>query len=482
MIRPIGFMTGLAFLLAFLLTSYFFKRYPPGKAALYSLLMGMLFLPEQVNFKLPLFPEFQKYRVENLAILFCVLTRSYLPKVERWWYAVVTLSLVGALGTYLTNQEVIHSFTVTMVGLNFKDGMYLWLSDLTMSLAAAYIGLRCFQAERDATLWIRTLTGAGLIYAVLCLIEIRLSPQIHNWVYRHPAADDFGQSVRWGGYRPIVFMSHGLATSLFVLSSVVTAAVLARFHQRIWKLSGNQAMWFLIIVVIMCRSTGTWFYMAFAFPMVRWASPRAMHRLAMVIAVLVCVYPWLRATQVFPVEWILEQAGKLSADRQQSLQFRFDNEDVLIARAMQKAWFGWSSSYGRNMLYDQYGKLATTTDGGWIIALGSGGLVGLTTYLCIPVVSIFLTAKRAKRIRDPRHRVMIGALNLYLAIMWLDILPNGTFTLLPFFLGGALCSMSKTLGQLRVEPAGVTDKPPKQRLVSVRPRSPGDAIRPVEST
>ncbi|MDB4990366.1 MAG: hypothetical protein JWN04_5544, partial [Myxococcaceae bacterium] len=217
--RPIGLMTGLAFLLAFVLTAYFFKRYPVGKAALLGILMGMLFLPEQVNVKLPLMPEFQKYRVENFALLFCVLTRSYLPKVERWWYVIFGLSFVSAMCTYLTNTETITSSVITMQGLNFKDGMYLVIGDVTMGLCATYIAMRCFSAERDITYWIRMLTGAGLIYSVLILIEVRVSPQLHIWVYGHPAYDDFSQAVRWGGYRPVVFMAHGLATSLFELST-----------------------------------------------------------------------------------------------------------------------------------------------------------------------------------------------------------------------------------------------------------------------
>ena len=47
--HSISFMTGLAFLLAFLLTAHFFRKYPPGKAALYSLLIGTLFLPEPIQ-------------------------------------------------------------------------------------------------------------------------------------------------------------------------------------------------------------------------------------------------------------------------------------------------------------------------------------------------------------------------------------------------------------------------------------------------
>ncbi|MDB4974755.1 MAG: rane protein [Myxococcaceae bacterium] len=480
MTRPLSLITALAFLLGVALTVYFFRRFSPGKAALMGILMGMLFLPEQTNFKLPLLPEIHKYRLENLALLGCVLTRAYLPKVERWWYVVVGLTFVSAVATYLTNTETITSEAVTMTGLNFKDGMYIALAELTMGLCAAYVAMRCFHAERDIVHWTRMLTGAGLIYAVFILIEVRMSPQTHNWIYGHPASDAFDQSYRWGGYRPVVFMAHGLATSLFELSAAVTATVLARFHMPIWKLSGWWAMVIMCAVVLMCRSTGVWMYMAFAIPMVRWASPKAMHRLAMVLAVLVCLYPWLRATGVFPVEWLLAQFAKLSEERMLSLKFRFDNEDLLIAHAMVKPWFGWSTSYGRNMLFDEYGHLATITDGGWIIALGNGGLLGLSVYLSVPVVSIFLTAKRAKRIRDPRYRVMVGALNLYLAIMWLDILPNGTFTLLPFFLGGALCSMSRTLGALKAAPSGASERPRPERVVSTRPRA-GTAIRPASS-
>jgi len=473
-------MTGLAFLLAFVLTSYFFRRYPPGKAALYGILMGMLFLPEQVNFKLPLLPEFNKYRVENFALLFCVLSRSFLPKVERWWYAVVAASFVGFVFTWQTNTESITSGIVTMVGLDFKDGMYLALADLTYGTLAAYVAMRCFSSERDVMFWVRALAGAGLIYAALILFEVRMSPQLHVWLYGHPAFDDFAQSMRWGGYRPVVFMTHGLATSLFELSAVMMAAVLARFHQRIWKLSGTQAMIFLFVVVLLCKSTGTWLYLFIGVPMARWASPKAMHRLAVFLAITVCLYPWMRATKIFPVDWLLDQAARISVDRMESLKFRFDNEDVLIAHAMKKPWFGWSTSYGRNMLYDEYGKLATTTDGGWIIALGNGGLIGLTTYLSIPVVSIFLAARRSRRIKDPKQKVMIAALNLYLAIMWVDILPNGTFTLLPYFLGGALCSMTRVLSEKRPErSSAASDRERSLRpSPSRRPAEPGTAVSP----
>jgi hypothetical protein len=75
---------------------------------------------------------------------------------------------------------------------------------------------------------------------------------------------------------------------------------------------------------------------------------------------------------------------------------------------------------------------------------------------------------------------MIAALNLYLAIMWVDILPNGTFTLLPYFLGGALCSMTRVLSEKRPErsPAASDRERSLRPSPSRRPAEPGTAVGP----
>jgi hypothetical protein len=75
---------------------------------------------------------------------------------------------------------------------------------------------------------------------------------------------------------------------------------------------------------------------------------------------------------------------------------------------------------------------------------------------------------------------MIAALNLYLAIMWVDILPNGTFTLLPYFLGGALCSMTRVLGEKRPERSAAASERERARRPSTsrQPPDPGTAVAP----
>src|SRR5204863_66271 len=78
----------------------------------------------------------------------------------------------------------------------------------------------------------------GLIYSVLILWEVRMSPQLHATVYgASPRQADFAQAIRWGGYRPIVFMPHGLAVALFICNTVMAAFILARNRGKVFGLS-----------------------------------------------------------------------------------------------------------------------------------------------------------------------------------------------------------------------------------------------------
>ena len=55
----------------------------------------------------------------------------------------------------------------------------------------------------------------GLIYVPFCLYEIRFSPQLHRLLYGYHQ-HDFSQTFRFGGYRPMVFMQHGLMVGMWM--------------------------------------------------------------------------------------------------------------------------------------------------------------------------------------------------------------------------------------------------------------------------
>ena len=448
---------------------YLFGRYPVSRAALYSFLGGMLFLPERAWIKFPSFPELTKDSLTNILMLIGVLIAGSRArgKVEPWWYVLAVATLALGIATALTNPEPLYYGSFMVKGMNFRDGVYSGLNICVNSVLAAYIAMRCFHTEGDLYRWLKILAGAGLLYSIPILIELRFSPQVHQWIYGYPASLQFDQTIRFGGYRPMAMMTHGLALSLFMLGPTMAAFVLAREkRERIWRFSARSVALFLLFVVVICKSTAVWAYALVAIPLVRWGSVKWMTRTAVVLAIVVCLYPYLRAVDKFPTEAVLDMAAKIDTDRRESLKFRFDNEDVLIEHAMKKPWLGWSTIYGRNMLYDEGGGLMTVTDGGWIISLGNGGITGLALYNVIPVVGILTVARRLRRIRELKHRLMLAALTLYLAFCWVDVLPNGSFNLMPQFLSGALCAISGALA--RQKRGQVTRKEP----LPARPEKP----------
>ena len=92
---------------------------------------------------------------------------------------------------------------------------------------------------------------------------------------------------------------------------------------------------------------------------------------------LLCVAPIYYAVRISDI-WSGQSAVELARsllndERAQSLEFRLDNEDLLIAKALQRPIFGWGG-WGRNFVYDESEhRRVTVVDGMWIIALGSYG-------------------------------------------------------------------------------------------------------------
>ena len=73
------------------------------------------------------------------------------------------------------------------------------------------LGSRILTSSNSNEQIIRNLTLAGLFYSLAMLFEIRMSPQLQNWIYGFTPGE-FYQQARGDTFRPIVFMGHGLAT------------------------------------------------------------------------------------------------------------------------------------------------------------------------------------------------------------------------------------------------------------------------------
>jgi hypothetical protein len=251
-----------------------------------------------------------------------------------------------------------------------------------------------------------------------------------------------------GGYRPMVFMPHGLALSIFVLISAMAATTLARARMRLGSIPSAAAAVYLSGVLALCHSLASLAYGAVMIPVAALMRPRGQLRTASLLAILVITYPTTRALGIFPTDQLVSLASAVSQERADSLAIRFENEDRLLEKAGSRVWLGWGG-YNRNRVFDpRTGDVDTITDGFWIIQLGMSGAVGFLGAFGLLLLPIWYAQTRISRIRSERDRRLIAGLALMLAIYSVDLIPNGFLLSFSIFLSGALTGL---VGGLQIE-------------------------------
>jgi hypothetical protein len=222
---------------------------------------------------------------------------------------------------------------------------------------------------------LKALFIGGLVYSVLMLVEVRLSPQLNIWVYGY-FQHNFDQMIRFGGFRPIVFLYHGLWVSFFAMTAAVSAVALARGSVTRIAIGFWLAAAYLLLVLVLSKSLGAIIYGVALIPLVAVLSSRMQLRVAALLAFVALAYPVMKGADLVPQEAMLQQAAKVDDDRANSLRFRFQQETILLQRAQEKPLFGWGL-WGRNHIWDGATRsILTVTDGRWIIIIGVLGWVG----------------------------------------------------------------------------------------------------------
>jgi len=295
---------------------------------------------------------------------------------------------------------------------------------------------------------------AGLCTSLFVLFEAWYSPQLHNLVYGY-IQHSWLQLMRMGGWRPMGFMPHGLAMSLFICACLIAATSGSRIRVRIGSgiTSGQAAVW-LGLMLLLCRSLGAIVQSLLFVPAAALLRRTTQLRLAWLLCIVVVCYPVLRATDVFPTNMILDAAEVLDARRAQSLAFRFENEDRLAVHAGLQPVFGWGG-FGRSKAVRDGGS-KVIVDGFWINRYSARGVAGFLVYLGLLVLPVRM-AYRARRdvVAHPEGAWVCGAA-LILTMHAVDTLPNALFTHYPMVLAGAL---TQVVRQLPDEVAALTPEP-----------------------
>jgi hypothetical protein len=177
-------------------------------------------------------------------------------------------------------------------------------------------------------------------------------------------------------------------------------------------------------------------------------SPKNQTRCAVAMAIVFLSYPMIRSSGILPVDDILEFVDtNLGEEKFSSLNTRFSNEEELLARAEERALFGWGT-YCRSCKFDYWsGKMESTLDGDWIITLGIYGFVGFYAKFGLLLLPVFLCWRRIKRLPLGPDARLLAALSLMVGFSTIDLLPNGNYNCLVYFLSGALYGC--LLGTLR---------------------------------
>jgi len=439
-----------------------FDRMSAPRAVIWSILGGYLLLPPITALSVPIVPDIDKTAAAALGGLFGLLLisrdgRLTLPAsgLARFLMLLyVTVPLVSAA----MNSDPIVAGPRFVPGTSLYDGLSFAVGNavtlIPMLLAGSVLGTAA-GAER----LLHAFAIAGLAYSLPMVLEVRLSPQLNVWIYGF-FAHDFLQMVRYGGFRPMVFLTHGLWVALFAFMAVTSSAAIAR--ARGLALRPLLVVGYLFAVLIICKSAASILYALAVVPMILFATPRQQILLASACGLLVVGYPLLRYTGLLPADAIVAFIQELDPQRAQSLEFRFDNEEVLLQHAAERMMLGWSG-WGRNLVYDPIsGRAVTITDGRWIIVMGSGGIAGYLAEFGLLVLPIFAALRRAGSCPPP-----VAALTLIHAAALVDLLPNGTLTPLSWLLAGSLLAAVRTVG------AGEgADLPTSQDQPAGRPRGP----------
>jgi len=403
-----------------------FLALKPRVAVAAAFLIGFLFLPVAI-FDVPGVPEYSKVSATSVGVLLGVIVFDA-GRLLRLRPSLIDLPILAWC--------VAPMFSSITNGLGAYDG-FASVVDQVLSWGVPYLMGRLYFSDGDGLAFLcKVIVIGGLLYVPLCLFEVRMSPQLHRMLYGYHA-HSFHQTTRFGGYRPTVFMQHGLMVGMWMTAASLAAVWMAMskrparlFNVPLWAVAAA-----IIGAAVLCKSLGALFLLAVGLAVLVFirATDRRLPLTAMALAI--PLFLGARIALDWQGEELVDAAAAVSPERAESLQVRLENENLLLDKAMRRPLFGWGG-WNRARLDDT----ETITDSLWIIAVGQKGLFGLAACFAVLVVPVFAVATLSSRKLGAApfaHAVLPLALivGLYAADSLLNAMINPIFAVA----AGGLC-------------------------------------------
>jgi hypothetical protein len=428
-----GYVGGQILILAWIpVVLVVFMLLPARRAMVASAVTGWLLLPP-LGIALAGLPDYTKTGAAGLSILLATIIfepARLLTFRPRWFDLPMVVFCLCPFITSTTND------------LGAYDGIAAVFTQCVNWLLPYAIGrlyLTDFASFRE--LGLGMIIG-GLCLIPLCLVEIKMSPILQPMLY----GIGKWEGTRYQGFRPRIFFETGLELGLWMNAVALVAWWFWRTSQfkQLWGIPSSVIFALLLVIAIMCRSTGATFLLAFAF-LVLVISLRTRTKWA--LWGLLCIAPLfytVRITNLWSGQSAVELMKLISEARADSLDYRFENDDMLIAKAMQKPFFGWGG-WGRNRVYDKSGRDVAVTDGFWILIFGSNGCVGLISMTLAMLLPVALVLARfpIERWNQP-SLAPVAVFVTILAIFSIDCLMNAMPNVIYVIAAGGLFNFAST--------------------------------------
>jgi hypothetical protein len=415
------------------LTLLLYAMFSPRRAFLIAAIGGWLFLPV-ASAPVPGFVDYSKDAIVSFAPLLGMLIfdadrlRNMKPSLVDlpmlvWCLCPMLTSIFNDLGPY-----------DGLAGLLDRLAWYY----LPYALGRAYFGTYAGLRELLQALFIGV-----LVYAPLCVWEARMSPQLHIQVYGFFAHESgFAQVFRFGGWRPMVFMHHGLMLGLFMALGTLAGMTLwwSGHLKRFLGLPMPVLLIGLLLVNVYIKSTGALALLIGGALALFSISRLRLNWAYLALALVPLAYASVRAPGLWDgsnvVKLVAENIGE---DRAESLSYRLEAESLLAGKAMQQPIYGWGMHDRGRVAWAKGPDGRVVADGLWIQAFNVNGLIGLSGLLglfLVPILWVFSKLRPLDCLRSGRG-VLVGA-GLICSLYMIDNLLNAMIAPMYFTLLGGL--------------------------------------------
>jgi hypothetical protein len=409
----------------------FFRIFPIQKAILITVIGGFLFLPVQRFDYLPMI-EFNKNIAIALSLLLGIIFSGKKNaanfRLKSIDIPIIVWCVVSPFLSIMANDLGPYNAVAAVIETSLIWGIY-------------YIAGRIyFPDEKAMRLLIKGMIIGGLIYFPLVLFEVRMSPQLSNIVYGF-FPHSFIQHIRYGGFRPIVFMDHGLVVALWMAATFVISIWLFGTKEiaKIGKIPMIIVVMLLLISVVLCKSANGWTYSTLGILSFLFYKKRKSKRIFKIIIFIIPIYIIIRISGILSADTILHFLSNIfDAERIDSLSWRLLEEELFGVKALQSPLLGWgwmNRAWPTNMVSGE--NIIQFIDSLYLIVFSIRGFLGI-----ISLYSVLLLGPW-KIMKTRNESVDAVILSIILIFYIIDSLLNGSVVPIYILIAGVLISVSE---------------------------------------